>query len=230
MNKLNEYREFVKEYFKEYQRLLCWRKVLVAFAVLMYSLRPWEEGFHFYRYISGFPVFLAFVSGIFHHVSLPMMMYIMPYTNQMREDYIQKLLKVKVGIPMVVAVMFDVVVFAINPMQIKAIILQLLMVYLLTYIMGMIYDGQSLQYEERSAFGTNNAFINFALWICYTGSVIMSILCGPNINNIEFGITFAVILLFYVPTARKISKQWKEIRANFAKYERITEAREREVR
>lgn len=222
MNTSIEYPMILRDYFKDYKRAVRWDRMLYVIIIMCYALNPFRGDFDLLRYAAGLPLFLALLSGVLHMVSLPMMMYLIPYTKQMREEYIQKYLNVKIAVPMTISVVFDIILLLIRPGLIRNIILQLLMVFFITYIMGILHDGSVLPDDRKAAFGGIKYFAGMFLVICYIGSLVMYIICSSMMDDFEFTATLLVMLFIFGFTTIIISKHWKQIKENFADYEMMT--------
>lgn len=222
MNASIEYSEVVKDYFRDYKRAARWDRLLYVAMTILYALNPFRKDFDLLRYAAGLPLLLALLSGVLHMVSLPMMMYLVPYTKQMREKYIQKYLNVKIAVPMVISVVFDIVLLIINPALIGNIVLQILIVFFITSIMGMLQDGPVLANEKKVAFGGIREFTGMFLLICYIASLVMFIICSSTISILEFWTVLLVTLFIFGPITIFLVKRWGQIKSNFADYEMAT--------
>jgi hypothetical protein len=182
-----------------------------------------KASFTLFNGIVGLLIFLALISGSFHVVSLPMMMYIVPYTKKMREDYIQKLLNIKVGIPLTVSACVDIIVLICDITLLRTIILQLVTVFFISYLFGTLNYEQILNNVYKPAFGGLREYNGAILMLCYLLSYIMYYVCLSQISNVEFWIILAVILTIFGTISLNVHKRWSIIRSNLANYEMVIE-------
>jgi hypothetical protein len=214
-----------KVYIAEFKRNFGLQRFIMVFYVIFISIGTIfikKASFTLFNGIVGLLIFLALISGSFHVVSLPMMMYIVPYTKKMREDYIQKLLNIKVGIPLTVSACVDIIVLICDRTLLRTIILQLVTVFFISYLFG------TLNYEHilnvyKPAFGGLREYNGAILMLCYLLSYIMYYVCLSQISNVEFWIILAVILIIFGTISLNVHKRWSIIRSNLASYEMVTE-------
>jgi hypothetical protein len=173
--------------------------------------------------IVGLLILLTIISGAYHFVSLPMMMYVVPYTKQMRENYIQKMLKLKVGMPLMVSACVDIVMLVFDRTLIKAVVLQLVTVFFISYLFGTLNDEPLLNNVYKPAFGRLREFIGAILMLCYMLSLVMFCICVSQISNVEFWAILIVLLVVFGTISLNVHRCWKVIRSKLASYEMVTE-------
>ena len=230
MNERISYSEILKNYWNEYSRMMDSRKMvallLIATITAEIVFAGEADGFGI---MVAIPILFSLISGAFHTVSLPQMMYLLPLTNEMREEYIQKSLYVKVGVPLSVAVVVDAILLFLEPSRYFALLLQMLTVFLVSYIMGMINEGSGLWNEGKAMWYDGNPaygggfryFADLCLIFCYWCVGILGLVCGSKeIKLWEFFTVLGFELLIYGSIAIIVARRWKRIRANFANYER----------
>ncbi len=215
-------KEIVKDYFGEFYRgFKLARLGLLAYIAIGSIYYNWTE-LKYASFLMGLPILYAIFSGAFHLVSLPFMMYLIPYNQKMREAYIQKMLVVKMAIPLGFALLCDGIAFLLGEVSIYAFILQLLSVFCISYICGTLNDGTINATEKKAAYGGMQDFIGVMLMMSYVGGTIMAIVCMGHINKIEFLVILSFLFVIFCPIMLAIHKRWKQIRANFANYEMAT--------
>jgi hypothetical protein len=173
--------------------------------------------------IVGLLIFLTIISGSYHFVSLPVMMYVVPYTKQMREDYIRRMLKLKVGIPLMVSGCVDIVMLAFDRTLLKAVVLQLVTVFFISYLFGTLNDEPLLNNVYKPAFGRLREFIGAILMLCYMLSLVMFCICVSQISNVEFGVILIILLAVFGTISLNVHRRWKVIRSKLASYEMVME-------
>ncbi len=182
------------------------------------------------KWMGMIPIAFAIISGAFHLLSLPMMMYLVPYTQQEREAYIQRMLYMKMGVPFTFALIWDGVAILLQQLSLYHILLQLLTVLLITYIMGTLNDGTVEAQKKKSAYGDIRDYVAIPLMICYVGGAEIGMVCMDSISKAEFLWIFVIMLISGFFMVNLIRKRWKAIRANFANYEMITKTEVRRCR
>lgn len=229
-NTLN-YREISKDYLYDFQRNYTIKKIsfFIAFIYAILYCFISRDYLKSYNFLGGIPIFFAFISGVFHTASLPPMLYLIPYSQEKRELYIQKMLHIKIGIPTCFALLWDFLALFISPISLYAFILQITMVVFSTYVCGTLYDGTfyagtitKSDMASKSVYGKSKYFVDAIVLLSYIGGPVLFIICSDSISRQEFFIIFGIILLIFLPVINNIRKNWKEIRANFANYEIAT--------
>lgn len=171
----------------------------------------------------GIPILFTMISITFHTISLPFMMYVVPYNKKQRETYIQTMLYLKIGIPLCFAIIWDIISWFIHPVSIYACILQIVGIAALTYIGGTLHDGMSNSSTGKIAFGhTLKDFTPVILLLSFSLGMGLFGICIESVNCIEFLIIISVMLLIFLPICNAIRKRWPDIRSNFANYEIAT--------
>ena len=66
-----------------------------------------------------FPMALALFAAITHTSALPTMLYLVPGSKKLREEYIRRMLKVKIGLPLALCAVIDIILLIVQPMMIK---------------------------------------------------------------------------------------------------------------
>lgn len=175
------------------------------------------------NWLIGIPVFFALLSSAFHTVSLPFMMYLIPYSRQERETYIQKMLVVKVGIPIAFACLCDIVALFTGSVTFYALILQIISIFVVTFISGMLSDGRAGDMTERRAYGGMRYYVFLLVLLCYfEGSGILA-LCMVPISGTVFWIVIGILTVTLLPGMAVAGMHWKNIRSSFADYELAVE-------
>lgn len=169
--------------------------------------------------MAGVPIIFALLSAALHTVELPVMMYLVPLSKKQREDYIQKMLQIKILVPLTFACLWNLAAAALHPVSIYACCLQMVYILLCTYICGMLNNDNIAAVEKKTAYGGMKDFVNVILVSCYIEGVPVVIICMGSISKVEFWIILAIMLALMLPPARAAGKRWKMIRSNFATYE-----------
>lgn len=217
-----KYTKVIKDYIREYKRTLSWRQILLIFYLIINSYFYYkDESYGKLSFLPAVPIFFAIISGVFHQVSLHTMMYIVPYTDKMREKYIQMMLNIKIAVPFVFAVIYDLVLLSININEniVKAIILQLVSVLLISYLSGTLNDGNVAPDTLKTAFGGLSYFIAAICVLCILFGMSMILICSSEISDVKFVVIFISILLIMGSIAMCVAKRWDKIRKNLANYE-----------
>jgi hypothetical protein len=221
----------LKAYLADFKRSFRFQTfVLVAYLIIICIIAVGRDEFVRLGAVVGIPILLSLISGAFHFASLPTMMYIVPYTKQMREEYIQKMLKVKLGVPMAVAVCMDIVMLVCDRTLFRAVVLQLVAVFFVSYLFGTLNDDQPLNAEYISAFGGLRQYNGSILMLCCLLSVGMYCACLSPISRVEFWIILIVVLTVFGTISLNIRKRWNTIRSNLASYEMVMTETEGEKR
>lgn len=217
--KWKEYKYVISDYFVEFVRgFKLARLGLIAYIAVGTLYMNWIDA-ESMNWMGGIPIIFALMSGAFHMVSLPMMMYLVPYTQEKREQYIERMLYVKIGIPMIFAVVVDLIAAFIQPLSGYALLLQLIAIFLITYITGTLNDGTVDAIEKKAAYGGFRDFVAIPIILCYIAGPVMFMICSDSISKTEFLVILGVMGAIFLPIINFIRKRWKRIRANFADYE-----------
>jgi len=219
------YKMVIQDYFYEFIRSFRFaRLLLISYcfleALYMYD-GNWMESDK--NWITGIPIVFAVLSAAFHKVSLPFMMYMVPYSKQQREEYIQKSLQIKMIIPLAFACVLDLTAAFTGTLSIYSLILQITTILLITYLCGTLNDGRIDAIEKKMAYGSIRYFVAIPLLACYFGASAVFIICIGSVSKIEFYIVLLVMLIVFLPMVYVVSKRWKTIRSNFADYEILTQ-------
>ena len=106
-----------------------------------------------------FPMALALFAAITHTSALPTMLYLVPGSKKLREEYIRRMLKVKIGLPLALCAVIDIILLIVQPMMIKGVILQLVTVFFMSYCVGITNDGLVWRNNaSRAAYGQVSYF------------------------------------------------------------------------
>lgn len=217
------YRLVIKDYFLGFYRdinpqrlglLVAWASIGVMFC--------WRFQAEMSRnWLFAIPVAFAVLSGAFHDVSLPFMMYLVPFSKEQREAYIRKSLYVKVAIPMLFAGLCDSAAAILGDVSIYGLVLQLVTIFCVTYICGMLWDDTVHSTKERPAYDNLKDFAEVPLVLCQIGGSAMFAICLYSISEVEFWIIFLIEMIIMLPLVWGVTKKWKTIRRNFADYEKL---------
>lgn len=220
---INSYQDVIKDYFYEFHRSLKPGTLnIISFVSIGILSANWVD-LENPNYLSGIPIIFALLSATFHQVSLPLMMYLIPYSKAQRETYIQKMLYMKMLIPLCVALIWDFTLLFIKPMSVYAFLLQLISILIITYICGTLNEENANSMESRIAYGSMRNFAVIPLILVYIGGVEMVVVCmEDSISQLDFALVIGAMLLLFLPIIHVISKHWKQIRSNFANYEIAT--------
>lgn len=222
----NIYKYVIADYFRDFRRDL-WNKknVLLLCCIYYISFASTGSTFHIVsplkNQIIGVSVLIAVLNGSFHKVSLPFMMYLVPYSKRQREEYIQKMLYVKILFPLILGCLLDMVAACFGSVSCYTVILQMSGIFFISYICGILCDGSQNFYdsEKRAVYGELRIFTVAFSVICYIAGTALAVICTDSISKTEFWVIFSVMLALFLPITGKIHKHWKTIRSNFAVYE-----------
>ncbi len=214
------YRQVFAEYFRGFFRNINPERKALFFSYisigLMFFWLPQQQGIR-YNWLLAIPVVFAVVSGAFHNVSLPFMMYLVPYTKRQREAVIGKLLYVKIVIPLFFAGLCDIAAVFLTEVSIYALILQLATVFCITCLCGMLSDDRRL--EKGHAYGGLRDSVGIGMMLCQVGGSAMFAICLYPVSAAAFWVTFLIEMMVMLPFLVVVGKRWKQIRHNFAEYE-----------
>lgn len=214
-----EYKYVISDYFVEFVRgFKLARLGLIAYIAIGTLYMNWVDA-DIMNWFGGIPIIFAMMSGAFHMVSLPMMMYLVPYTREKREQYIERMLYVKIAVPVFFAVVVDLLAAFINPLSEYAILLQFIAIFLIAYITGTLNDGTVDAIEKKAAYGEFRDFVAIPIMLCYVAGPVMFMVCSDDISKTQFWIILGMMVVLFLPIVNSIRKRWKRIRANFADYE-----------
>lgn len=218
----NSYRNIIKDYFRDFFRGTKADQVMLLICLtISCSFSSWTD-LQIQNWIIIIPILFAMISSLLHVVTLPPMMYLIPYNQAEREEYIQKMLHVKILIPLCFALIWDFVLLFFKPLSLYAFILQIISILLITYICGTVNNGNRDQSEQQVAYGSMWEYVSLILAISFMMGGSMCIICSGSISRLEFWIVFSATTLIFLPIANNIRKRWHTLRSNFANYEIIT--------
>lgn len=228
-NKFILYKQVIIDYFKDFSRdlhakknslIVCLVYLSTAFLyTCAYGLTKEIEQLN-KNWLVGIPIFIAVISSSFHRTSLPFMMYLIPYSKKQREEYIQKMLAVKIAFPLIFGCLFDIAAVCLGSVSYYAVILQMTGILFITYICGILCDGSfSFESQYMPVYGEIRTWSGLPPFLCYMGSNILFGICVEPVSQTEFWVILSIMLLFLLPMAAAIQKHWKTIRSNFADYE-----------
>lgn len=228
---MESYRRVIRDYFQEFIRVFSMERIkfLILFlgsgAVLwgVWAERIRMDGI-FANWINGIPILFALLSGALHRVSLPFMMYLVPCSREQRERYIQRMLTVKVAVPIGFGLLCDGLAAWAGTLSMYVFVLQMASIFFLSCLCGMINEGGMAGAEKRKAYGELQPFAAVLLAVCNIAGMAMFIICMGSVSQVEFWIVVSVMALFLLPMLAATGKRWKQIRGNFADYETAVEA------
>ncbi|HBA46366.1 MAG TPA: hypothetical protein DCZ91_00900 [Lachnospiraceae bacterium] len=228
---MESYKRVIQDYFQEFIRVFCMERVrfLTLFLVfgIMFMWDNWLERIRmdgiFDNWINGIPILFTLFSGALHRVSLPFMMYLVPCSREQRERYIQRMLAVKVAVPMGFGVVCDGVAVWAGSLSRYVFVLQMASVFFLSCLCGMLNEGGMAGAEKRKAYGELQPFAAAMLAVCNLVGMAMFVICMGSVSQVEFWIVISAMALFLLPMLATVGKRWKQIRRNFADYEMAAE-------
>ena len=226
MEEAIKYKNVIREYFLEYKNR---NQVLQSiFYVILFgaSFSPLvfgcaKEGL---GYIGlTFPMVLAMFAATAHTSALPPMLYLVPGSRKLREEYIRRMLNVKIGLPLALCAVIDIILLIVQPMMIKGVILQLVTVFFMSYCVGITNDGLVWRNNaSRAGFGQVSYFNGPITVFSVIASCVMISICSSEITNVEFWIALVIYLIIYAPLSYALHKRWGGIREKLAGYELAT--------
>ena len=226
MEEAIKYKNVIREYFLEYKNR---NQVLQSiFYVILFgaSSSPFvsgslKGGIQFICLI--LPMILAMFAATAHTSALPPMLYLVPGSKKMREEYIRRMLKVKVGLPLALCAVIDIILLIVRPMMIKGVILQLVTVFFMSYCAGITNDGLVWRNNaSRAAYGQVSYFNGPITVFSVIASCVMIAICSSTISNVEFWVALVIYLVIYAPLSYALHKRWSGIREKLAVYELAT--------
>ena len=226
MEEAIKYKNVIREYFLEYKNR---NQVLQSiFYVILFgvSFSPFvsgslKDGIQFTCLI--LPMLLAMFAATAHTSALPPMLYLVPGSKKMREEYIRRMLKVKVGLPLALCAVIDIILLIVRPMMIKGVILQLVTVFFMSYCAGITNDGLVWRNNaSRAAYGQVSYFNGPITVFSVIASCVMISICSSTISNVEFWVALVTYLVIYTPLSYALYKRWSGIREKLAVYELAT--------
>ena len=226
MEEAIKYKNVIREYFWEYKNRNqvfqgIFYVILFGASFSPFVLGSSKEGI---RYVwLTLPMVLAMFAATAHTSALPSMLYLVPGTKKMREEYIRRMLNVKVGLPLALCAVIDIILLILEPMMIKGVILQLVTVFFMSYCAGITNDGLVWRNNaSRAAYGQVSYFNGPLTVFSVIASCVMISICSSEITNVEFGIALVIYLVIYAPLSAALHKRWGGIREKLAVYELAT--------
>lgn len=223
MEEAIKYKNVIREYFLEYRKRnqvlrSIFYTILFGSLASSFALSSLEDGILYIWLI--LPMVLAMFAATAHTSVLPPILYLVPGSKEMREEYIRRMLNVKVGLPLALCAVIDIILLIIEPMMIKGVILQLVTVFFMSYCIGTTNDGLVWRNNaSRAAYGQMSYFNGpITVLSVFAGCVMISI-CSSEITNVEFWIALVIYLVIYAPLSAAIHKRWGGIREKLAVYE-----------
>lgn len=226
MEEAIKYKNVIREYFLEYKNR---NQVLQSiFYVILFgaSFSPFvsgslKDGIQFTCLI--LPMLLAMFAATAHTSALSPMLYLVPGSKKMREEYIRRMLKVKVGLPLALCAVIDIILLIVRSMMIKGVILQLVTVFFMSYCAGITNDGLVWRNNaSRAAYGQVSYFNGPITVFSVIASCVMISICSSTISNVEFWVALVTYLVIYIPLSYALYKRWSGIREKLAVYELAT--------
>ena len=151
------------------------------------------------------------------------MLYLVPGSKKLREEYIRRMLKVKIGLPLALCAVIDIILLIVQPMMIKGVILQLVTVFFMSYCVGITNDGLVWRNNaSRAAYGQVSYFNGPITVFSVIASCVMIGICSSEITNVEFWVALVIYLIIYAPLSYALHKRWGGIREKLAVYELAT--------
>lgn len=228
---MESYKRVIRDYFQEFIRVFCMERVrfLALFLVfgIIFMWDNWLERFRmdgiFDNWINGIPILFTLFSGALHRVSLPFMMYLVPCSREQRERYIQRMLAVKLAVPMGVGLVCNGVAVWTGSYSRYVFVLQMASIFFLSSLCGILNEGGMTGAEKRKAYGELQPFAAAMLAVCNLVGMAMFLICMGSVSRVEFWIVISAMTLFFLPMLAVVGKRWKQIRRNFADYEMAAE-------
>lgn len=231
---MESYKRVIRDYFQESIRVFCMERIwfpalfLVFGIILMWDIwlrRIRMEGI-FEHWINGIPILFALLNGALHRVSLPFMMYLVPCSREQRERYIQRMLAVKVAVPMGFGLICDGLAVWAGALSLYVFVLQMAGIFFLSCLCGMLNEGGLTGAGKKKAYGELQPFAAALLVVCNLVGMAMFVICMGSVSRVEFWIVISVMALFLLPMLVVVGKRWERIRRNFADYEMAAETDE----
>ncbi|MCM1158904.1 MAG: hypothetical protein NC300_12410 [Bacteroidales bacterium] len=217
------YRQVIKDYFSGFFRgihgdgiaifISC---VGIGIGVSGFRLEGTEK-----NWLVGLPVLFALISGAGHRVSLPFMMYLIPWSDAQREEYIQKMLHVKLAVPILFGILCDALAMVFQSVSFYAFVLQMISIFSIAFLLGILNDDSVNKMENRAAYGGLKDFAPVIVVSCYMEGPAMFLICLDAVSRTEFFVVLAVMVCILLPVTVAAGKRWKTIRRNFADYETV---------
>ena len=226
MEEAIKYKNVIREYFLEYKNRNqvfqgIFYTILFGAWCSPFALSSLEDGL-LYKWLT-LPMVLAMFAATAHTSALPSMLYRVPGSRKMREEYIKRMLNVKVGLPLALCAVIDMILLIVQPMMIKGVILQLVTVFFMSYCVGITNDGLVWRNNaSRAAYGQVSYFNGPITVLSVIVSCVMISICSSEITNVEFWIALVIYLVIYAPLSAALHKRWGGIREKLAVYELAT--------
>lgn len=222
MEQAMKYPNIIKEYFRTYRdRNRLFKSIFYLLLFGWAFLTPIIESVktETVSVLVVIPMFLAVLAGVTHTCELPPMFYLLPGTKEQREQYLKRMLQVHVALPMLLCISVDVIALWIQPRMMKAVLLQLVTVFFITYCVGIVNDGVLWKNTAKAAYGQMGFFNGAIMVFSILASCIMILICSSPVSNMEFCVVLISFLVVYVPLFCAIRRRWRTIRKKLAVYE-----------
>ena len=146
---MESYKRVIPDYFQEFIRVFSTERARFLALILVFGIiflwDIWWERIRmdgiFHNWINGIPILFALISGALHRVSLPFMMYLVPCSREQRERYIQRMLTVKVAVPIAFGLICDGLAAWAGGISRYVFVLQMASVFFLSSLCGMLNEG-----------------------------------------------------------------------------------------
>lgn len=208
----------IKDYFHGFVRGVTTRSSVTFLYCILIGVMTADKS-DLSNWMAGVPIIFALLSAALHTVELPAMMYLVPLSKKQREEYIQKMLQIKILVPFTFACLWNFAAAALHQVSVYACCLQMVYILLCTYICEMLNNDNIAAVEKRTAYGWMKDFVSVILVSCYIEGMAVAVICMGSISRVEFWVILAIMLALMLPLARAAGKRWKMIRSNFADYE-----------
>ena len=227
----DSYGQVIRDYFREFRR--AFHKENICFLLLFLGLgiiAAAGDGVGKFRmdleamnWVTGIPIFYALASGVLHTVSLPFMIYLIPCSRKQRERYIQRMLMVKIAIPIAFGAICDVAVFCMGDISLYVFVLQMASVFFISSLFGMLHDDGVYAAENKVAYGELRPFTAALMVMCHLFGTAMFVICVGAVGKVGFWVILSVMVFVLLPILVTVWKRWGQIRRNFADYETAAE-------
>lgn len=217
---MDNYKIIIRDYFYDFYRNAdSYRTDVLVFVIIGLCCPGIVET----NWVTAVPVMFAFASACIHKQGMADMMYLVPASHEERERYLQKMLYVKIGIPLFLALIVDFLYSVIFSMQLYAFIIQVVYIVELTMIMGILCSGNIFG-SSKAKYGAIDIMNTFCIVPLLGVGAILKI-CSGHITKIEFWAVVLLILILNLPGNVYALKKWKTIRFQFADYEFVSGVR-----
>ncbi len=226
MEEAIKYKNVIREYFLEFRNrnmLLQSLFYLILFGSVLSPLALQNTGGGIWHALFVLPMILAIFAGARHTSALPPMLYLVPGTKQLREEYIRRMLIVKVMLPLALCIMVDLILLCARQLRFREVILQLVTVFFFSYCVGIVNDGAVWRNNAaKSAYGQMSYFNGPMFVVNILAGFVMTDICFSDLGNVEFWIILVIYLAIFAPLSYAIHKRWRGIRERLAVFELAT--------